>query len=149
MHPSVHFPSTPRPHRTDLVHAAQNFAHSALCSNYTHTHPIPQVHTVLTHTKLFKHSMQARAGPTVPLTLGAAGDTAQCSGTCLTRELSSPESQQTPCLEHRALELNSFSLAPASCSILHTRWPDRKRRTKAVTDVSRLESSRTRDSGRI
>lgn len=120
----------------------------SVATTRAHTHTIPQVHTVRTHTKLFKHSMQARAGPTVLLTLGAAEDTAQCSGTCLTKELSSPESQQTPCPEHRALELNSLSLVPASCSILHTRWPARKRRTRAVTDVSRLESSRTRDSGR-
>lgn len=121
----------------------------ATTGTHTHTHTIPQVHTVRTHTKLFKHSMLARAGPTVRLTLGAAGDTAQCSGTCLTRELSSPESQQIPCPEHRALKLNSLSLAPASCSIPHTRWQARKRRTRAVTDVSRPESYRTRDSGRI
>lgn len=147
-HPSVSLACIPLPHRTALVHAAQNFAQALSSLQQLHTRALcsPEVHKCAP-TQSYSN-MHACAGPAAPLTLRTAGDTAQCSGTCLTWELSSPDHQEAPCPERRTQELNSLSPAPDSCQSYTSSGLEGRSGTRAVTDAPGLESSRTRDSGR-
>lgn len=91
----------------------------------------------------------ARAGPTAPLTLRAAGDTtAQCSGTCLTQgaELARVPAGTLPGAQ--SLSSTASALYQLLTQSYTRGGPARKRGTRAVTDIPGLESSRTRDSGR-
>lgn len=105
--------------------------HSAPCSNSTHAHSIPPGAHKCAPTRSYS-STHTCAGPAAPLTLRTAGDTAQCSGTCLTRELSLPDPQEASCTERRTQELNSLSLVNSSQAVSGLAG---RRGTRAMTDV--------------
>lgn len=97
--------------------------HSAPCSNSPHAHSgahkrAPTQSYSNTHTC---------AGPAAPLTLRTAGDTAQCSGTCLTWELSSPDPQKAPCPESRTRSSITSVLPQPLTPFLHEQWPGRQK----------------------
>lgn len=122
--------------------------HSAPCSNSPHAHSIPPGAHKRAPTQSYSNTHTC-AGPAAPLTLRTAGDTAQCSGTCLTWELSSPDPQKAPCPESRTRSsITSVLPQPLTRSYMSSGLAGR-RVIRAVTDVPGLESSRTRDSERV
>lgn len=124
MHPSGGFTCTPLPHRTALVHAAENFAQalSSLQQLPTRTLRCTQART---HTKLFKHAYMRRprcsAHPQNCWRHSAVLWHLLDLGAELAR---SPESALSG---EQNQELNNLSLAPASYTFLHEQWPGRQK----------------------